>query len=284
MPRGVYDRSAKPRATNGFHTNGNGHGHDAYSSPAPPKVSERWKDEEIKAVAAQWVLLSLEFPLESPVKLLNQAQHKALPSDRHHNITTIHANKFLVKEFAAQWHARLKAVPAEEESLPQILTIEVERKLTFAEMLSQMDEASLSALLAAKVAERQTSLNLILSKIAHNLGANDLPPVQIFHPHATVFAPPVPKVKRVIIVGPLPDQIQLIKQQVEEAAMPVEIRFLDKEKKIHYPRADFIIVTRHTHHAIWEKAKATLTSDRVFFLTGGTSEVVQKVRDLCARQ
>lgn len=63
-----------------------------------------------------------------------------------------------------------------------------------------------------------------------------------------------------------------------------DLRYYDKDRKPEPIRADFAIVQRHSRHHWWNKARASLTHDRVYFVDGGITATMQKVLDICSRQ
>ena len=105
--------------------------------------------------------------------------------------------------------------------------------------------------------------------------------------HHGTFEPPVvvDKKLRIAVIGPLESQMREIETRAETLPKAVDLRFVDKEKNRDIPPSvDYIIVTRHVSHAYWEHAKSTLPADRVFFVEGGVTPVVQKLYDICSRQ
>ena len=93
------------------------------------KNAERiyWNDDEIKQVAAEWVLLRAADPLtDSPTVLLEKAQRKALPGERQRDVASIHTMKTLCSTIYAEWKALLDkpapAVPPPPPPVPQVFT------------------------------------------------------------------------------------------------------------------------------------------------------------------
>jgi hypothetical protein len=91
-----------------------------------------------------------------------------------------------------------------------------------------------------------------------------------------------PQQQRVAIIGLFKDQFAHVVAKASE--VPFRLIFVDKEDA-HYriPPCDFVIVQRHSAHAWFEKARATLGPDRVVFVDGGISGVVQRLFDFHAR-
>lgn len=91
---------------------------------------------------------------------------------------------------------------------------------------------------------------------------------------------------RVCVVGLLPIQQQEVETAAAKLSKPIKLRFYDSHSGAQdFPAiVDYIIITRHTTHAWWEKAKATLPSDCVFFTEGGASGVIRKLYDVVSRQ
>ncbi len=98
--------------------------------------------------------------------------------------------------------------------------------------------------------------------------------------------PPEPeRAIRIVIVGPLDSQEQDIRNKVAGAHKKVDLRFYDKDKlNRDLPMTfDYCIVSKHVNHSWWEKCKAALPADRVFFVQGNGA-IIQKIFDLTSRQ
>ena len=94
-----------------------------------------------------------------------------------------------------------------------------------------------------------------------------------------------PHAPRVALIGPLDSQFTEIKAQVDSFSRPVELRCLDKEHQSAIPvSCDFAIVTGHCRHRWWDAARNALGNSRVYFVDGGTTQIVQKLRDIAAMQ
>jgi|GEM_PF-6860133 len=169
---------------------------------------------------------------------------------------------------------------------PAIITIEVPRAMTFAEMLNACDVPSLSALLAAKLEQQANLTHLLLREIAAKVGGSNLPPVAPFKPNAEIYAAVTArKATRIALIGPLTSQFQEIKKQVEDAHLPAELRYYDKDHHVRdFGHCDFVICTRHNNHRSLDCAHKQVGHERVFYVDHGITLVVQKIRDLCSRQ
>ncbi|MDE2104616.1 MAG: hypothetical protein KGL39_45695 [Patescibacteria group bacterium] len=91
---------------------------------------------------------------------------------------------------------------------------------------------------------------------------------------------------RICIVGLLPGQQREVEERTAGVSKPIKLRFYDSNSgSQEFPmRVDYIIVCSHTNHAWWNKAKATVSSDCLFFIETGIGAVVQKIYDLSSRQ
>lgn len=101
------------------------------------------------------------------------------------------------------------------------------------------------------------------------------PPVPTPRPRQEPPPPPI----RVAIVGPFSDQFAHLKEKTKE--LPFELVFADKEDRhVRLPQAEYAIISRHTRHTWWEKARNTYPPGHLFFSEGGISSIVQTLYDL----
>jgi hypothetical protein len=187
-------------------------------------------------------------------------------------------------EWAAR-HAEPKTVEVETPA-PIILQVEVPKPANFQELLASLDVGSLTALLVTKMNEPVQQTNKLLQEIAERLGAQK-PAAPAKAPSLPVVfqARPVKRNPRVALVGPLDSQFADINREIEKHGIAVDIRQLNKDyAQPTFPSCDYIIVQKHTSHRWWNSAQATLASDRVFFIDGGITQIVQKLRDIASRQ
>lgn len=100
--------------------------------------------------------------------------------------------------------------------------------------------------------------------------------------------PPAPvKALRVLVIGPMEGQQNDIDDAVKKLPKPVELRYWNSSHTAQSEvpmTTDYALVTKHASHAIWDKARAALDNDRVFFINGGKTGIIQKLYDLCSRQ
>lgn len=101
-------------------------------------------------------------------------------------------------------------------------------------------------------------------------------------------APQQPKDEptRICIIGLLPDQQHEVEAKTANVSKPIKLRFYDGNTGPQdLPNiVDYVIASRFVRHGWWEKAKAAVPADCVFFLSGGVQEIIQKVYDLASRQ
>jgi hypothetical protein len=97
---------------------------------------------------------------------------------------------------------------------------------------------------------------------------------------------PKPESLRICIIGLLPDQQREVETKTANVSRPVKLRFYKSDTpRQELPNiVDYIIVSRFVNHAWWDKAKATLPTDCIFFIDGGIQSIVQKIYDLASRQ
>jgi hypothetical protein len=92
-----------------------------------------------------------------------------------------------------------------------------------------------------------------------------------------------PEVMRVAIVGLMKDQFGHVADRSKD--LPLRCIWVDKEDlHVRLPQCDYCIVQRHSRHAWTDKAQQMLPVSRVFFVSGGISEVVKVLYDIHSRR
>lgn len=280
MPRGIYDRTKMKKRTV-----------ESYSSnPAPVSDRIRWTPAEIKAIAEEWVLQRLDDPLASAGEIFERAQRKALPGERQRSLPGVGSFKPLQEAITLQWKAYIERPSAPPAPLappePQVVTLEIPRKLTAAEMLAEMDEASLAGLLAAKQLQRQARHDELLLAIATQAGAANLPKAQAFIPHLEAFAPAKKAPPRIAVVGQPAHLNEPLVAAASEAGLVCTLRFPDAKDKDTVARCDYAIIIRQpgTNGSSGDRAIGELGRNRVALLDAHeVTGVLQQVRNFCTR-
>lgn len=255
---------------------------EALEQATTPKRRIEWEDSELEAVAKAFVSARCGNPFESPILLANQAQEEALAEDRRRKLVTLPTN--LRAKIMNHWRSTL-AKEADEHP-PVVLTVEVPKPFDYTEALNNFDCATLVALLMGKLGKEVGAIQNQLAGITEGLGSRPSVAPQPALKLPAVFAKPEKHKPRIAIIGPLPGQMNDIQKQVDQVALPVELRFVDKEASSpSLPTScDFAIVTRHNRHKWFDAARQQLENGRVYFVDGGITQLVQKVRDICSRQ
>ncbi len=250
--------------------------------PTTPKRRIEWNQSEIDAVAKEFVACRAADPFESPVVLSHRAQESALPEHRRRKLISVPSS--LRVRIAQHWETMVAKEAGEKP--PLILTVEVPKPFDYTEALASVDSATLVALLVGKLGKEMGVIQSLLTAITERTGSRPTVAPSQASKIPAVFAKAEKRKPRVAVIGPLPGQMIEIRQRVEEAELPVELRFVDKEaSSTGLPAScDFAIVTRHTRHKWWESARQKLDNGRVHFVDGGIGQVVQKLRDICSRQ
>lgn len=246
----------------------------------------RWNDVEVGALSQAIVAERIADPFATQLALVNRAQTKCLPADRRRKSASIPDE--LRARILADWKSKItdegKELPA-----PVILSVETPKELDYAEALAALDGATLVALLVRKLGNEMAGIQTQLSAIGERLGAPPAP-----RSAKPSHASPLPRVPskaqkrkpRVAIIGPLDGQMEHIERQIEDQQIAVEVRFVDKEASSPAlpPSCDFVIVTRHSRHKWFETARNKCDNRKVFFVDGGITQVMQKLRDIASRQ
>jgi len=264
-------------------------------SQAPPQrtipakqTAERhrieWNEGEKDAVAKSFVALRQANPFLTAKVLVMKAQEAALPEHRRRKFPAIPT--YLRARITRYW--RLAAPnQAGDPSPPMIVQVETPKPFDYDEALATYDSPTLAALLVGKVGQTMRELQAQLAAIpGRSVGdaASERPARPAIQP--AIFAKEAKRKPRVVVIGPMNGQMQEIKQQVEHYKIPIEVRFADKEaSNTGLPTScDYAIVTRHSRHKWWDAACKQVGHNRVFFIDGGISQVVQKLRDIASRQ
>lgn len=265
-------------------------------TPVTPKSSDRiyWTVDELKMIAAEWILLHVEHPFESPHVLADKAQRKvfAQNSSRLRLNVNLSAIKPLQAEIVKQWKEFLEK-PAEPAPIiappePQVITIEVPRKLTAEEMLATLDEPALEALLSAKRLMREARREELLWANAMQAGASNLPKPAAFKPNFELFHEGQNKSRRIAVVGLPANQHELVTEAVRMNGLNAVLRFPDGKDNSTMARCDYAIIVRDSpsNGSDGDRAIGQLGRDRVVLLPkegGNHVTVLQQIRNLCSR-
>jgi hypothetical protein len=260
-------------------------GSDAYAVPDNGnghKERVRWTPEERETLATEFWKEFIQHPFEPYMKQFSAVQKRVFASDpsRIRFLGGFIGDHELSVAISRQWTALKERITKEPEI--QIVTIEVPRPLTPAEMLKDMDYGTICGLKASYEDRRENLTQQLFYKIATQVGATDVP-------HVPEFKAPKPvereRKKRIVIVGPLKDQFNEVEKLSRDAGMDLDLRWLDKESaKPDYGYADYVVYTRHVSHDVCDGANKQIGKQRVFFVDGGIGQIVQKLRDINARQ
>lgn len=261
MPQGVYQRTGK---------------------------RVKWTDDQIEKIAARFVELRLAHPFENTMPLINKAQHQVLDAEYHRTLMSLQASPPLEREILRQFRLVVQqASTSHEPPAPQIFTLEIPRKLTTQEMLREMDEPTLVALLEAKRLEREIRHQELLYKIASKAGAEDIPKVKEFVPHFDVFESAKKRTPIIAVVGAPKDTQTLLAAQVNTAKLDVNLRYPDNKDFNTVSCCDFAIIIRQNGKDFQaaDRTIGELGRERVILMdTLETTAILQRVRDICSRQ
>jgi hypothetical protein len=247
----------------------------------------RWTQEEIDALAELWVDRRIKHPFEFPMKLMDACQQELLPQDRRRNLVSLASCKELSVAIAKFWRLRTDKVAPPEPVPPVIMNIEVPAPMEYGELLKNLDVPSIVALLVAKLNDPLVQVSAQLASLQAQLGVRQAeitkPPVV---PLPLIAVSQQKKMPRVAVMGPLEGQFKEIERKATDEGLKVELRFVDNTKSA--PTApvscDYCIITRHTSHDAWQIAQGQFKNDRLFIVHGGTTSVMQKLRDIASRQ
>jgi hypothetical protein len=185
-----------------------------------------------------------------------------------------------------QWKAFLdKPAPAPEPVAPpppQIITVEVPRKLTGEEMLHSVDECTLEALLAAKRIARQVEHNHLLAQLAAAATGKPVTVGPAFKPTFDMFSEPTRRVRRIAVVGLPVMEEQILLAEIHPLNLNVKLCF--PEVKNNLLTSDYAIICRQGKQngsdPSGDRAIGQLGRNRVALLDEPShAHIVQKVRD-----
>lgn len=257
-----------------------------------------WTDEELSIIAAEFVNQRCADPFGFTMPLFEKAQRK-LPGGRQRNIPGIQSSPPLVKQILKQWKARLNppvvdlapAPPPEPLPAPpaQVITLEVPRKMTADEMLANIDEPTLEALLAAKRIARETQFQEILRAIVVQAGNAALPPVKQFVPKFEAFHDGQNKKRRIAVVGLPVAEHDALTAEIKDAQLNAVMSYPDGKDRETISRCDFAVICRDPAKTInlseSDRAIGSLGRERCVLLDSVERRViVQRVRDILSRQ
>lgn len=250
-----------------------------------------WTEEEINSVADEFILLRIADPIESATVLAERAQRKVLPGARQREIVSINNIKALVESIKV----RLKAFVDKPAPIPppppapevHVQVLEVPRKLSAAEMLKELDEPTLEALLSAKRISRENNLQQILCAAATRLGAENLPKIKPYVPRLEAFDAGLKKQPRIAVIGMATDLHDPLVTEIREAQLDTILSFPDGKDTQTISRCDYAIIIRPPgdDRSNSDRAIGQLGRDRVALLETGEILVVKRfIRDFCTRQ
>ncbi len=285
----LYNWVAKARANQPAYPDDN-----TPAKRAPSKSSERvyWTDEELTKIADEWVMQRMENPLEASSVLFEKAQRKAVPGDRQRSIVSVPACKPLMAAINKSWKnfiTKEAPAPAPVEPEVKVVTLEVPRPLTAAEMLETMDEPALEALLCAKRLARESQFHQLIAALAANAGAQKVPDVKAFHPRLEIFDAGQKHNPRVAVVGLSSVQHDELMGEVKSASLPAVIRYAEGKDSLAVNRCDYAIICHKNGHAAnrsdADRIIGSLGRERVILVeTPTVPAVLQQVRNICSRK
>jgi transposase-like protein len=257
-----------------------------------------WSEADVTAMGAEWVSLRLADPLESATVLAERAQRKVFAGrgELQRDINSISNIQPLVRAIGKLWKELLErpAAPSVEppppaappvEPLPQIIEVEVVRKMTFAEMLAEVDEPALEALLSAKRLARENTFHQLLQSLASHNG-NGTPKIAPFLARSDIYEPTSKRPRRIAIVGlPAAEQATLT-AAVQAAQLTCSLQFPGGKDKDTVARCDYAIVCRPPGaiNGDGDRAIGQLGRNKVALVDQvGAPAVLQRIRDFLSR-
>lgn len=240
------------------------------------KVS--WSPDEEALVVNEVADLRILDPSPHLIQLINKAQEKVLPPHRQRAVSAINAFPGLVERITAK-------VVELTSSTPEIVRVEVPqvpKEVPLAEVLAGVSLAQLVTLIAERFESRFDRIESLLSR-----GAVEAPskPAQVHRPHVPVTeAEPRKRKVRIAVIGLLPSQFTTVQERSRTADVDLSYVNRDQSATAVPVSTDYVIVSKWVSHRWWEAARKQLPTDRVFFIDGGITQIIQKVFDLNARK
>ena len=243
----------------------------------PRKQMVIWTPEDKQKIVDRTVQLRLENIQCSLMVLVNEAMVAVLPKDRHRVIKQIKHCPDIVKAIETKIQ---EMVTAPEPEVPPF-TID-QTKPDPVETVRCVDTKTLLMETMSRVFDILSNHNVLITPLAPGSTVQ-----QAKGPSYSITSAPkfVKKPKtRITIVGLLADQEQAVKSKVlghPKFGEIVALTFLNKDYRPQVPLStDFGIVQKHTSHKWWDKFKSVMPAERVFFVDGGVTGVVEKVMEI----
>lgn len=249
------------------------------------KSRVEWTKDERQSLGEATALLRVEDIESTFLQLLHKAQEKILRPERRRTIQSLTMVKDVYDITAAALATLMKEGVKREEVAseppdPVFIPVEVPAPVDKVKVLQDSPTFTLLAILFERLANRFDKLEYaILNRSPAPVTLKPVLPDFLLPPEGTKT-----RQTRILVLGPKGDQLDHIRRKTEN--IPVEITFYDNTKAIRdVPQSvDYVIVTRHTGHDAYEKAKAQMPSGRVIQLpTGGLELVVKTVHDIMSR-
>jgi hypothetical protein len=237
-----------------------------------------WSEKEKDLIAEGLLEARKHDPMPSMLQLFDKAQC-VLPPDRQRPTVSPKS----VKEILDKVKLKIALKKKEEEFddvPPVILEVQVPQPIDAQKILNETPTPYLCGTLIDRFLH---GIDRLESALRKEEKPSHKPRSHHHNNHHTTLAPVEKKKPCVAIVGLLPDQAQHVAEKAK--SIPLDLHFIDKERsETSYPaRTDYVIVQRHSRHRWYEKARDQFQSNRVFFIDGGISLVVQKLYDISSQ-
>ena len=248
----------------------------------------RWSLEERGKVMAEFHRLK-NCKADTDMNLLKLAQQVLHESRRYAAINPQFVYGWMKRYTKALEYNTIKepTLAASTKEPPEIVKVEVPVYITKEPDYGVIPTVQLARLLLQRLADMEESEKKVMAlqdffqkkhdaEINYNRHLDTRPAAE---------QPALPPL-RIVLIGPLDSQMREIETRCASISRPLKLRCYDKEHEGQDLDGimDYVIITRHVHHAWEEKARKELPRDRVLFIDGGINSVVQKIYDLASKQ
>jgi len=259
---------------------------DYTTGPTEKRSFVRWTHEELTTLAAAMVKGRIEFPFATFADIFERSQRATLPGERQRTVAGPTAVPELMQAFVNQWMQATQPKTVEAEPPPpQIIEVQVEKEVSYPDLLNRLDLPSLVALVVAKL---EKPMGQLLTAMAASNGTQPaavpaLPAV----PLPLITNTPNKRLPRIAVVGARSSQFAAMEMEIKKMKLDekLDVRFVAHDtERARLPVCDKVLINNHVHHRWFALAKETLSSSNIIFVEGNEPAILNKLRDISTQQ
>lgn len=264
------------------------------------KAMIRWTDDEIAAIAHQFVKDRMREPLGPVTTQLLHAIRVSVEAHRFRKLESLANCPPLLKKVGECWRAEVLTPRAPmEQPVPIMLTMQQVVFPTFDEMQAQLSHEDITELfqrsqarenkrLQEQVDRLQSMLEEVHAKVHERPAAHARESVGVRSINPALRRETRRRLVRVAVLGPTQDQFRKIEEAIKEFGIQVELVAIDKETKAHrlpMTTDEAILWTKFLPHTWNDQAKESMGDNRRihYVSAGGLEAIIQLLRDIASR-